>query len=117
MNIKGKVIAVLQETKGTSASGKDWVSQQYVIETLGAYPDKVCFTVFGQDKINEFKIKEGEVIDVHFNLSSREYNSRWYHDIRAWRIERDAVPTTAAPALAPAPTHDVAPKGDDDLPF
>ena len=66
-------------------------------------------------------------VKIAFNLSSREYNGRWYNDIRAWRIEPvGASPNTAA-APAPSPSAPVAPPpteipaftsmSDEDLPF
>ncbi len=33
-------------------------------------------------------IEIGEKIEVFFNLSSREYNQRYYHNIDAWKITK-----------------------------
>ena len=89
MEIKGKVIQVLPLKEGESAKGK-WMSQDYVLETEGEHPKKICFNVFG-DKINEFAIREGEVLTVGIDPQSREYNGNWYTTIRGWKVEREAV--------------------------
>ena len=88
MELTGKIIEILKEQKGESARGH-WRKQEYVLETGGQYPKKVCFMVWGE-KINDFAIKEGEDLVVSINLESREYNGRWYTDVKAWKINRSA---------------------------
>ena len=88
MEITGKIIAVLPERGGVSKTGNEWKTQEYVIETHEQYPRKVCFNVFGADKIAQFNIQAGEEMTVSFDINAREYNGRWYNDIRAWRVER-----------------------------
>ena len=85
--------------------------------------------VWGEDKVRDLeKYQEGDKVKISFNLSSREYNGRWYTDVRAWRIEpagaaqpapQYAQSAPAAPAPAPMPTADdmSTPLSDDDLPF
>ena len=123
MEITGKIIAVLPERGGISKTGNEWKMQEYVIETHEQYPKKVCFNVFGADKIAQFNIQAGDEMTVSFDINAREYNGRWFNDIRAWRVERGAAP---AEADAGAPAID-APKvkmedfsndnNPDDLPF
>ncbi len=114
LELTGKIIAVLPEKSGTSSRGP-WRKQEYVIEIPGDYPKQVCFMVWG-DKIDQFGVAEGESLTVHFDLESREYNGRWYTDVKAWRIERpDAqgdMPDAPPPADEPPP-----PEFDDDVPF
>lgn len=132
MELTGKVIAVLPLQSGTSnRNGNEWRKQEYVIETVNEqYPRKLCFNLWG-DRIDQFKIQQGELITVSFDIDAREYNGRWYNDIRAWRIDRNnamanATGAPAAPAAAPAPfppapeatPNFAATEGsDDDLPF
>ena len=124
MEITGKIIAVLPERGGVSKTGNEWKTQEYVIETHEQYPKKICFNVFGADKIAQFNIQAGEEMTVSFDINAREYNGRWYNDIRAWRVERGTAP---APESANIPVID-APKIEvpdfgkssndpDDLPF
>ena len=123
MEITGKIIAVLPERGGVSKTGNEWKMQEYVLETHEQYPRKMCFNVFGADKISQFNIQAGEEMTVSFDINAREYNGRWYNDIRAWRVERGVAPV-AAPEYAPAID---APKANavdfsaqneaDDLPF
>ena len=125
MEITGKIIFVLPERGGVSQrTGTEWKVQEYVLETQEQYPRKMCFDVFGADKIAQFAIKAGEVLTVSFDIDAREYNGRWYNSIRAWKVERVADPAAAAAGPVPfPPAPDAAPvdfsKGDstDDLPF
>ena len=97
--IYGKIIAVLPQKSGTSASGKDWCIQSYVIEeTGGQYPKKLCFDVFGADKIAQFNIQQGEMINVQFDIDARERDGRWWNSIKAWNVQRTQ---TATPQAAP----------------
>ena len=122
MELSGKVIAVLEPRGGVSKTGNAWKVQEYVIETHDQYPRKMCFDVFGEDKISQFNIQVGEELTVHFDIDAREWQGRWFNSIRAWKVDRAAIP-----AGGPAPTADAVPfppapdfaPGDekDDLPF
>ena len=87
MEIRGKIIELLPEKSGQSANG-GWRKQEYVLETDGQYPKKICFMAWG-DKIDQFNIKQGETLEVSVDLESREYNGRWYTDVKAWKVSKD----------------------------
>ena len=107
MDITGKVIAILQARGGVSArTGNPWMTQEYVIEVPGTYPRKMVFNIFGEDRIKQFNNQPGEEITVQFDIDAREFNGRWFNDIRAYNIIRGQVnqtvpAATAAPAGAP----------------
>lgn len=105
MEITGKIIQVLPERGGTSArTGNEWKLVQYVLETLENYPRRMCFEVFGSDRISQFNIQVGEVLTVSFDIDARDYQGRWYNSIRAWKVDRNVAQTpTGAPAPAPVP--------------
>ena len=86
MEINGKIIEVLPEKSGQSANG-EWRKQEYVLETDANYPKKICFMAWG-DKIREFDLKQGEAVEVSVDLESREYNGRWYTDVKAWKVSK-----------------------------
>ncbi len=126
MELAGRVIAVLEPRSGVSKTGNPWKVQEYVIETHDQYPRRMCFDVFGEDKINQFNIQIGEELNVFFDIDAREWQGRWFNSIRAWRIDR-VSPMQQAPApdpsfppvnAAPVPPADFS-AGDekDDLPF
>ena len=133
MDIVGKIIQVLPEQGGTSKTGNPWKLQAYVLETQEQYPRKVCFELFGEDRIKNNPCKIDDVVTVSFDIESREFNGRWYTSIRAWRVQQGAVaatpaqPAQVAPAAAaaqPAPqanvqSFDAAADADEstDLPF
>ena len=92
MDLTGKVIAIMQPRSGTSArTGNPWMSQEYVIEVPGQYPRKMLFNIFGEDRIKQFNIQAGEEITVQFDIDAREYNGRWFNDIRAYNIIRGQI--------------------------
>ena len=130
MELTGKIIAVLQERGGISKAGNEWKIQEYVLETMEQYPRQMMFNVFGAARRAQFNIQAGEVLTVSFDIDSREYNGRWYNDIRAWKVDRNVAAPAAAPAApaagAPVPPPVADPFGApqmnasseaDDLPF
>ena len=135
MEITGKLIQLLPEVSGESARGP-WVRGGFVIETDGEYPRKVAFTAFGEERVAMAKnIPMGTPVQVTFTPESREFNEKWYTDLRASRIQpfvpgqMPAAPAAGyawagAPAAAGAqqPGFAAAPpqmasSPDDDLPF
>jgi len=84
MEFTGRIVQVLPEKAGTSARGP-WRKQEYVIEIPGDFPKLVCFMAWG-DRIDQFGIQEGQQLTVSFDLESREFNGRWYTDVKAWRV-------------------------------
>ncbi len=105
LELVGKLIKVLPEVSGQSQKGP-WSKQEFVIETLDAsYPKKICLTAWG-DKVADLKqFADGDTLKATFSAESREYNDRWYTELRAFRIELaegDGGTAPAAPRSAPA---------------
>jgi hypothetical protein len=91
LDITGKILQIMPTTTGTSKAGKDWVKQEFVIETQETYPKKVCISVMG-DKTQELKkYVPGNEVKVSLNLESREYNGKWYTNVNAWRIHLQLI--------------------------
>lgn len=125
MEFVGVVYRVLPVQSGTSARGQ-WQKQEVVFEMPDEFSRKVCVTFFGDRVSDAASLQVGEKVNVSVNIESREYNGRWYTDVRAWRIQK-VQPEQAAPAAAPIPdlpplpTSEPAMAGSaepfDDLPF
>ncbi|GAB3504719.1 DUF3127 domain-containing protein [Spirosoma knui] len=101
LELVGKLIKVLPEVTGQGKNGP-WNKQEFVIETLDSqYPKKVCMTAWGE-KANDLKqFADGDTLKATFSAESREYNDRWYTELRAFRIELaegDGGPTAGAPS-------------------
>ena len=88
LEITGKIQQILQSETGVSRAGNEWKKQEFVIETDEQFPRKVCFTLFN-DKISLMEnVTTGDEVKVSFNLESREFNGKWYHNVNAWRIDK-----------------------------
>lgn len=127
MELTGKIIAVMEARGGVSArTGNSWKTQEYVLEVPGQYPKRCVFNVFGEDRINQFNIQNGDELTIQFDIDAREYNGRWYNDVRAYNVIRGQQPVAgafvaAAPSAATSPfppAQEPASEGSsDDLPF
>ena len=124
LELEGRITRKLPVQQGTSARGA-WAKQEFIFEYQeGKFPISICMNVWGADKVKELdRYQVGDKVKIAFNLSSREYNGRWYTDVSAWRIESaEAQPQTynQAPVQdAPMPVEEDLPGGfdDKDLPF
>lgn len=128
MEFTGKIIAILQPKGGVSKStGNEWKAQEYVIENHDQYPRKMCFEVFGADKIAQFNIQMGEELTVSFDIDARQWQDRWFNSIRAWKVEHLSVSgatgaapesmESAVPSVSVPPVDFAATDEKDDLPF
>lgn len=115
MQLTAKLIQILPLQTGNGKNG-EWKKQDIIVETEGQYPKKVCISVWG-DKINASQLVVGKKLKIDFDIESREYNSRWYTDVKAWKVE--AVGSNA-PSSDEFQVPDLEPinnSGSDDIPF
>lgn len=86
MEIKGTVTHVGDVETGQTRNGKDWQKQGFAVKFKdGSYEKEAWFTLFGR-AVASCPV-EGDEVNVHFNVSSREYNGRWYTELGAWKVE------------------------------
>ena len=103
MELTGKIIAVLPSNSGVSnRTGNPWMSQEYVIEVPGQYPRRCVFRLFGEDRIKQFNIQNGEDLTIQFDIDAHEYQGRWLNEVRAYNVISGQVPV-AAPVASPFP--------------
>lgn len=113
MDINGKLIQLLGVQTGQGKNGQ-WKKQEFVLETGDTYPKKVCIAVWG-DKIDMSQFRVGDPLQVSFDVESREYNGKWYTDVKAWKV----VAQGNSPVIDAPPTFNgpIDQSPDDDLPF
>jgi hypothetical protein len=110
MQLTGKLIQVMPLQTGAGKNGP-WKKQDIILETEGTYPKKVCVSIWG-DKINENQLKVGGTLTVQFDVESREYNGKWYTDVKAWKVE-----SGGGEPMIDRPLNDDINDNKDDLPF
>ena len=105
MEITGKLVQKLERETGVSKEGKSWEKQSILVEQAGAeYNKEVAISFFGV-KIKSLRdIEIGSDVNISINLSSREFNGKYYHNIDGWFIAKLGEET-------------VAPTNEEDLPF
>ncbi len=116
MQLTAKLTQVLPLQTGSGKNGQ-WKKQDIIVETEGQYPKKVCISIWG-DKINESQLQVGAQLSISFDVESREYNGRWYTDVKAWKIEPAGAAKAGASANDGGEYFDERPaEENDDLPF
>jgi len=88
LKVKGKIEKILEVEKGTSKAGAEWQKINFVINTGNEYNPLICFQIFGEEKVENFikYNKVGQDVEVSFNVSSREFNGKYYHNLDAWKV-------------------------------
>src|SRR6476619_6807525 len=117
MELKGKVIQILQVQTGMGKKGQ-WKKQEFILETQSQYPKKVCLSAWG-DKIDQYNLTVGDVVTVAVDLESREYNGRWYTEARAWKVDKSGSASAQSSNDVPLGDEPFSSSqgGSDDLPF
>ena len=85
MQISAKLIQILPLQSGAGKNG-EWKKQDIIVETQEQYPKKICVSVWG-DKIPSQPLIVGINLLIDIDIESREYNGRWYTDVKAWKIQ------------------------------
>jgi hypothetical protein len=113
MQLSGKLLQLLPLQTGQGKNGT-WKKQEVILETEGQYPKKVCVAIWG-DKADDKILQVGNTLKIDFDVESREYNGRWYTDVKAWKVEVAGAATFSdAEPMPPGETID---NLDNDLPF
>ena len=129
MDLTGTIIQVMPAQSGVSQrSGNAWMSQEYVLEVPAQYPKRMVFRIFGEDRIKQFNLRQGEQnVTIQFDIDAHEYNGRWFNEIRCYNVLRSVgqqpyqqqpygqQPAQTQPAPAPFPPQQE--QKQDALPF
>jgi hypothetical protein len=91
MKVEGlKITKVLDTQSGTSKLGKEWSKLTFVGETEEEYNNLYAFELFGKEKVENFGKfnKVGDLVNVEFNVSTREWEGKYFTGLQAWRIDK-----------------------------
>ena len=92
MEFKGRIYKVMPITEGVNRAGDKWQKQEFLFEYFehdtDRYTDKVALSIMNE-RIKECDLHEGEEVTIGFGHTVREYQGRYYNDIRCYKIEKD----------------------------
>lgn len=110
MDFNAKLIKIEEPITGEGKNGQ-WRKQNYVFETESQYPRQICVSVWGDKAIsNPAIVQIGNRLNVSFEVESREFNGRWYTDVRAWRIQEAVMGGAQQTGSAPVATANSQPQ-------
>ena len=133
LELTGTIVQMLPYEGGTSKAGKEWRKVVFILETQDQYPRKVAISLLN-DNIDKYAIQVGMVVTANIEIESREWNGKWYTEVKAWQITNpqgqpvathvathvatspQPVATYAHPVATPAPAP-AQPQAAEDLPF
>ena len=120
MQITGALVQKLEKIKGNTVKG-EWQKQEFIISVGDKYPKNVCLSTWN-DKCDDLEnIQIGDTVTAELEISSREYNGRWYTEVKAWKflgVESNQAPKVQENTQPAVQSNDY-PKEEekDDLPF
>lgn len=135
MEINGKIIQVFPTKSGVSAkTGKEWASQDAVLEIPGQYVRHMLFTIFGEENIQRVGLYVGANVNVSFDIDAHEYQGKYYNSIKAYSVvhmdeeqkpeakqpahpTRQAIPQQQPTYQQPLFNEEQSTDNPDDLPF
>ena len=91
MQLSATLISILPTQSGTGKNG-EWKKQDLVFETQDQFPKKICISFWG-DKLQNVELRESETYVIDFDIESRDYNGKWFTDLKAWKIVQNSSPT------------------------
>lgn len=118
MELTGTVIALLPEVTGQGKNGM-WRKQEFILEIPSQYPKKVCISLWG-DKIDQADLQINQSVTASIDIESREYNSRWYTEVKAWKVDKANSGGSSSSSSSGSPLPPVTTFTEDesdDLPF
>lgn len=86
MEIQVKIAKILESQSFVSKkNGLTYVKHHFLGVTGGQYPKQIAFSVMGDDKWREMAVVVGKEYVVSFDVTSREWNGKWFTDVSCWR--------------------------------
>jgi hypothetical protein len=101
--IKGVVTGVTEVTEGTSSKGA-WKKQSIVVRENGDKFETDIAVELWNDNVG--KASPGQTVECDVDVTSREYNGKYYTNVKAWKV-------TASGDVKPVSKK----ASDDGLPF
>ena len=117
LEITGKITKVLPLQKGTTKDGKEWQKQLFILDNNEKYNNIFCFEIFGEEKVQKFNQynKVGDSVKVDFNVSTNEWNGKYFTSLQAWKVFK-ADASEMPPPFEPAPVNNLD-YDSEDMPF
>lgn len=116
----GKVFEKGPIAQGTSQNGNVWQRMTLVLDVqVGQYSKKMAFQVMTGNVPGVMSFKEGDKVEVCWDVTSREYTNK--EGVRSWftQAELRSIKAADEPAqpVATAPIPEAGTPEDADLPF
>lgn len=82
MEVKGIITRIFETQTGESDKGK-WEKHSFLLNSGGQYAKDYYFEWFGKQFDN---VIIGSAVDVKFDVSSKEYNGKWYSTLKPYGV-------------------------------
>lgn len=100
---RGTIVEMPDAKVGYNVSG-EW-KIQYVIVEEHEFKKKYQFEVYGKDKCDKFDLHVGEEVIFYFNLSSKEYNGKYYTSLKVWNVYKLGTANNGNSNNTPSPVE------------
>jgi len=91
MEFKGRIYKIMPEQSGVNRENKEWRRLDFVFEYFekdtDRYSDKVLLSVMNE-RIEQYDLHEQDEVVIGFGHNVREYQGRYYNELRVYRLEK-----------------------------
>ena len=114
LSLEGSIVKMFD----TQVFESGFKKKEFVIETIGDYPQMIKFEVVKDkcDNLEQYN-KVGDFVNVSFNIRGNEYKEKYYVSLSAWKIEKIKTDNHLQTEQVEATVGGVLDKVEDDLPF
>lgn len=113
MKLTGKLHAKLAPDTGQGSKGQ-WHKQNFMLESLDKYPKNFAVQAWNDTQATMDNIPLGTILELDVTPESREYNGKYYTDLKVTSI---ALPHKAVEVQQPITPHTGLDNVNDGLPF
>ena len=89
LKVTGKITAIPEKITGEKKDGSGtWEKQIFIVDNGAEYNNIFAFEVFGEEKVANFHQynKVGYSVDVKFNISTNEWQGKYFTSLQAWSV-------------------------------
>ena len=90
MNKERTIQGELFKIMDSEQKSEKFTLRNFILKTRSDYPEYITFQLHKRGKVDNINLlknfKEGDIVEVSYNIKGREYNGKYFNTLEAWRV-------------------------------